>query len=742
MGGQAAGDEGRAGVHPVSQEGQSCSSWFASSWYSVDGSSLSSIQPFERCCFSLSAQADVGRVQNLFSNGWIELSEDPSTLYQLEANQLLQDCLKEVGIQNAYLHTRLSTRHASAPIIYPLAKDHKPDFPNTKVRVVQPVAGSAVEKLDVIVASILSQLLPLLRYRVDSSSTFISSCLAPWVEGGHTLPTPAPILGPDHVIVSMDIESMYPSLPTHRMAMEVLLDYLQEHKDDIDLLGFDPHHITRFMQFITSHSYARACGNYYLQTTGVGTGYHSSGAYAEILVDFTYRRALTNTEPGKRPLYLGTYVDDSNSLWNTIGDARGFLDLLNNVWEGELRFTMEEPSHRRISFLDTLITITDEGKIQHQLYQKETHSGMYLPYNSHCETKTKLNIVTTEARRILRLCSSKELAWPHLETLRHNLIKSGYPQEHVTITITREAARHTLTPHTHVTQPPTTTPPLPPTFPPGPNQPTQPAPSDTDPKFILKIPYVNEALTRKIRTTTARSGIPIRVVTTLLWKTREPLQLPAATPLLFSGYLLNMFHGIKTSIYRTFPKCYKLSTVQCSGIPVTSPSSQPKPFFGTKIQELVASEGNVNVPRNLEKILLTLEQNGLYTVGLYRVNANQNQMKSLKNKLLINNSDLVIDGHRPAVLAAMVKMFFRELPEPILTFALYAEFMQTAKCDDSTRTKALLEMVHNKLPKVNLLVFERLIYHLAQVAKEVRNMNLPVRMMLLLYLIHSDQRDA
>ena len=35
---------------------------------------------------------------------------------------------------------------------------------------------------------------------------------------------------------------------------------------------------------------------------------------------------------------------------------------------------------------------------------------------------------------------------------------------------------------------------------------------------------------------------------------------------------------------------------------------------------------------------------GLYTLGLYRVNANQNQMKSLKNKLLINNADLSIDG--------------------------------------------------------------------------------------------------
>ncbi|KAL5251288.1 hypothetical protein ACHWQZ_G016846 [Mnemiopsis leidyi] len=164
-------------------------------------------------------------------------------------------------------------------------------------------------------------------------------------------------------------------------------------------------------------------------------------------------------------------------------------------------------------------------------------------------------------------------------------------------------------------------------------------------------------------------------------------------------------------------KCYKNSTQQCTGIPVTSPSAQPKPFFGTCIQDLVASEGGVTIPRNLDKMMLVLEQNGLYTLGLYRVNANQNQMKSLKNKLLINNADLSIDGIVPATLAAMVKMFFRELPEPILTFNMYHDFMNASKIDVNSRERALLELVH-KLPRVNFLVFERLIYHLAQVANE------------------------
>ena len=62
--------------------------------------------------------------------------------------------------------------------------------------------------------------------------------------------------------------------------------------------------------------------------------------------------------------------------------------------------------------------------------------------------------------------------------------------------------------------------------------------------------------------------------------------------------------------FQLFQKCYKNSTQQCTGIPVTSPSAQPKPFFGTCIQDLVASEGGVTIPRNLDKMMLVLEQNG------------------------------------------------------------------------------------------------------------------------------------
>jgi hypothetical protein len=45
-----------------------------------------------------------------------------------------------------------------------------------------------------------------------------------------------------------------------------------------------------------------------------------------------------------------------------------------------------------------------------------------------------------------------------------------------------------------------------------------------------------------------------------------------------------------------------------------------------------------------------------------------------------------------------------------------------SEIDEGSRNRALLELCH-KLPRVNFLVFERLIYHLAQVANEVLLIN-------------------
>ncbi len=231
---------------------------------------------------------------------------------------------------------------------------------------------------------------------------------------------------PDTVIqTSIDIESMYPTLPTCQRALSVMYQYIRKYSTEIDMFGFEPHHIVSMLQFVVNHVYTTVNGVYYRQLNGVGTGYHSSGAFSEILVDFTYSTALQKS--GIVPISLSLYVDNAHSMWQNDEQFTRFLKELNKIWE-TMKFTSERADERNeLSFLHVLVRITTDSKLEFELYQKPTHSGRYLEYSSHCSTQTKLNIISTETRRVVDVCSSMELAWPHLERIRGNFIDSGYP---------------------------------------------------------------------------------------------------------------------------------------------------------------------------------------------------------------------------------------------------------------------------------------------------------------------------
>eukprot|EP00116_Pleurobrachia_bachei_P002376 sb/3462638/ len=305
------------------------------------------------------------KLEDHFSEGWRPLPGDPSLVYQEEANSLMSECLTRAGLYSDYLCSRLSARYTWAPPVFPLAKDHKPQFPHCKVRVVQPVKGSAIEKLDIVVGRVLSQITRHLTYDVPSAQSFIETHLRPLSAQQSQI-----------FQVSMDIESMYPSLPTGDRALTVIHQYLMDLADDIDTLGFSQSDIISMLKFILTHSYARAGDNYFLQIRGVGTGYHSSSPFAKILVDHTYKQALLSLPPSQQPRSLALYVDDSHSTWAEPDDHLPLLTSLNNIWPGELVFTVECSREGRLSFLDLMIDVSDSegGRIEFEMFQKPTHS--------------------------------------------------------------------------------------------------------------------------------------------------------------------------------------------------------------------------------------------------------------------------------------------------------------------------------------------------------------------------------
>lgn len=75
------------------------------------------------------------------------------------------------------------------------------------------------------------------------------------------------------------------------------------------------------------------------------------------------------------------------------------------------------------------------------------------------------------------------------------------------------------------------------------------------------------------------------------------------------------------------------------------------------------------------------------------------------------------DQYNVHVLANVLKSFLREMPEPLLTFERYDDFLRAADLSDNNdRVQTLLSLI-KKLPPAHHALLERIIFHLALVAQ-------------------------
>ncbi|CAC5398987.1 MYO9 [Mytilus coruscus] len=176
--------------------------------------------------------------------------------------------------------------------------------------------------------------------------------------------------------------------------------------------------------------------------------------------------------------------------------------------------------------------------------------------------------------------------------------------------------------------------------------------------------------------------------------------------------------------YTCHKKCVNKTTTKCKGV-------QDNQFagtrvFGVQLSGLVSKDRKV--PVVVERLITVIELHGLYVEGLYRRAGAQAKVKVLKQLIDSGKEDLVaidITEYQIHVLAAVLKGFFRDLPEPVLTYDLYDDFIRAAEIHDEKERMQSLYAVINKLPRPNHDLFERIIFHLARVAhhEEVNRMS-------------------
>ncbi|XP_034021446.1 rho GTPase-activating protein 12-like isoform X2 [Thalassophryne amazonica] len=138
--------------------------------------------------------------------------------------------------------------------------------------------------------------------------------------------------------------------------------------------------------------------------------------------------------------------------------------------------------------------------------------------------------------------------------------------------------------------------------------------------------------------------------------------------------------------------------------------------FGCSLSDLCHRE-NASVPSFVKMCIDHVENNGLFVDGLYRVSGNLAVIQKLR--FAVNHDEKVnlADGKWEDihVTTGALKMYFRELPEPLFTYALFHDFVSAIKIPDfRQRVQAVKDLVR-QLPKPNHDTMQALFKHLNKV---------------------------
>ncbi|KAG9350669.1 hypothetical protein JZ751_024558 [Albula glossodonta] len=164
-------------------------------------------------------------------------------------------------------------------------------------------------------------------------------------------------------------------------------------------------------------------------------------------------------------------------------------------------------------------------------------------------------------------------------------------------------------------------------------------------------------------------------------------------------------------------KCLSKITTDCSTYCAKKYEEESSSqHFGVRVCLLISEKNPV--PIVLEMMLEHVEMNGLYTEGIYRKSGSANRMKELHQLLETNPQIVCLEDYPIHTVTGLVKQWLRELPDPLMTFTHYNDFLRAVELPEKPEQLHAIYKVLEQLPLANYNTLERLIFHLVRVAKE------------------------
>uniref|UniRef100_A0A671YJV4 ABR activator of RhoGEF and GTPase n=1 Tax=Sparus aurata TaxID=8175 RepID=A0A671YJV4_SPAAU len=150
-----------------------------------------------------------------------------------------------------------------------------------------------------------------------------------------------------------------------------------------------------------------------------------------------------------------------------------------------------------------------------------------------------------------------------------------------------------------------------------------------------------------------------------------------------------------------------------------TPSKKQSGVFGVKINVVTKRERS-KVPYIVRQCIEEVEKRGIDEVGIYRISGVATDIQALKTAFDTNTKDILmmLSDMDINAIAGTLKLYFRELPEPLLTDRLYPAFMEGIALSDPAAKENCMMHLLRSLPDPNLMTFLTLLEHLKRVAEK------------------------
>ncbi|CAO3696292.1 unnamed protein product [Rhizopus stolonifer] len=175
-----------------------------------------------------------------------------------------------------------------------------------------------------------------------------------------------------------------------------------------------------------------------------------------------------------------------------------------------------------------------------------------------------------------------------------------------------------------------------------------------------------------------------------------------------SAELLNMIDCKKSSIWGKFfsfrsKRHLKPKEMGTFGVPLELLTER------TGVESnLALGPSPVRLASFIDDAITTLRQKDMTVEGIFRKNGNIRQLRELKEQLDTKPAEVDLTQETAVQIAALLKRFLGDLPDPLMTHRLHALFMCAERIEDADRRQRALHLACCMLPKTNRVTMEAL----------------------------------